>query len=86
MSDSLTQLSNCSDEAPDFSDIELIQHINLDLVRLVKLLSEITSKFRSLNKYSQLHLMRATERAIWNWMDTYPQEFMMLQVRQSGIR
>ncbi|XP_037071704.1 neurofibromin-like [Pollicipes pollicipes] len=79
ISASLTQLSSCSDETADFSDIELIQHINLDVGRLIKLLSETTSKFRALNKHSQLNLMRATERAIWNWMDTYPQELMMLQ-------
>lgn len=35
----LQELSNCGDENPDYSDIELIQHINIDLYRLTKLLN-----------------------------------------------
>lgn len=35
----LQELSACSEENPDYSDIELIQHIDLDVNRLTKLLS-----------------------------------------------
>lgn len=35
----LQELSACNEENPDYSDIELIQHINVDVVRLTKLLS-----------------------------------------------
>lgn len=35
----LQELSTTSEENPDFSDIELIQHIDLDVPRLTKLLS-----------------------------------------------
>lgn len=35
----LQELSACSEENPDYSDIELIQHINVDVHRLTKLLS-----------------------------------------------
>ncbi|KAL3223249.1 hypothetical protein MRX96_027662 [Rhipicephalus microplus] len=75
----LHELSNANEETTDFSDIELIQHINVDVTRLIKLLNEINSKFRSLRKNAHLCLMSSLEKAIWNWMDTYPHEFMELQ-------
>ncbi|KAH9376387.1 hypothetical protein HPB48_014676 [Haemaphysalis longicornis] len=75
----LHELSNANEETTDFSDIELIQHINVDVARLIKLLNEINSKFRSLRKNAHLCLMNSMEKAIWNWMDTYPHEFMDLQ-------
>ncbi|XP_040072137.1 neurofibromin [Ixodes scapularis] len=75
----LHELSNANEEMTDFSDIELIQHINVDVLRLIKLLNEINSKFRSLRKNAHLSLMNSLEKAIWNWMDTYPHEFMDLQ-------
>jgi neurofibromin 1 len=72
-------LSNSNEENPDFIDIELIQHINVDVGRLIKLFSEVNLKFRSLRKSAHMVLMTSLEKAIWNWMDTYPQEFMELQ-------
>lgn len=35
----LQELSACSDENPDYGDLELIQYINVDAVRLARLLS-----------------------------------------------
>lgn len=35
----MQELSNSNEENPDFIDIELIQHINLDVTRLIKLLN-----------------------------------------------
>ena len=36
---SLTALSNSTEDVSDYTDIELIQHINVDCVRLMKLLN-----------------------------------------------
>ncbi|XP_063853822.1 neurofibromin-like isoform X3 [Scylla paramamosain] len=72
-----------TEESPDFTDIELIQHINIDVNRLVKLLTETIQKFRSLSKKAQIVLMSSMEKAIWNWMDTYPNEFADLQKRRN---
>lgn len=35
----LQELANCNEETSDFSDIELIQHINVDVDRLTRLLN-----------------------------------------------
>ncbi|XP_012282166.1 neurofibromin isoform X3 [Orussus abietinus] len=77
----LQELSVCSDENPDYGDIELIQHINVDVHRLTRLLNETIQKFRQLKKSAHLVLANSLEKAIWNWMDTYPQEFADLQKR-----
>lgn len=39
ISSKLQELASCPDENPDYSDIELIQHINVDLNRLTRLLT-----------------------------------------------
>ncbi|KAK0170129.1 hypothetical protein PV328_010729 [Microctonus aethiopoides] len=76
ISDRLQELSVCTEENPDCSDIELIQHINIDVDRLIQLLNETIQKFRLLKKSTHIIvLMNSLERAIWNWMDTYPHEF-----------
>ena len=67
----------------EYTDIELIQHIDVDIVRLTKLLNEAISKFRNLKKGAQLVLMTSLEKAIWNWMDNYPNEFTELQSVQN---
>ncbi|XP_015174332.1 PREDICTED: neurofibromin isoform X7 [Polistes dominula] len=77
----LQELSNCGDENPDYSDIELIQHINIDVYRLTKILNETIQKFKQLKKSAHLVLMNSLEKAIWNWMDTYPKEFADIQKR-----
>ncbi|XP_033220846.1 neurofibromin isoform X1 [Belonocnema kinseyi] len=77
----LQELSVSSEENPDYSDIELIQHINVDVHRLSRLLNETIQKFRQLKKSAHLVLMNSLEKAVWNWMDTYPHEFADLQKR-----
>ncbi|KAF6216642.1 hypothetical protein GE061_000988 [Apolygus lucorum] len=75
----LQELSACNEENPDYTDIELIQYINVDVFKLIKLINETVSKFRSLKKSAHQVLMVSLERAIWNWMDTYPDEFAEVQ-------
>ncbi|KAF5294854.1 hypothetical protein FQA39_LY00338 [Lamprigera yunnana] len=79
ISSKLQELSSSPEENSDFNDIELIQHINVDIFRLTKLLNETIQKFRLLKKTAYIVLMSSLERAIWNWMDTYPYEFAELQ-------
>jgi len=72
----LQELSvSCGEEshAGNLTDIELIQHIHLDRSRLTRLLQEASAKFRTLRKTAHLVLITNLERAIWNWMDAYPQ-------------
>jgi len=43
------------------------------------LFAETNAKFRLLKKSAHLVLITSLEKAIWNWLDTYPQEFEELQ-------
>ncbi|CAH1153410.1 unnamed protein product [Phaedon cochleariae] len=79
ISSKLQELASCPDENPDSSDIELIQHINVDVSRLIRLFLEAISKFRLLKKSAHLVLVNSLEKAVWNWMETYPYEFAELQ-------
>ena len=106
----LQELSSSNEENPDLSDIELIQHINVDTIRLIKLLngekklwkrsitvldciniyvcffSETISKSKLLRKSVHLVLIASLEKAIWNWMDTYPHEFTEIQVTNVVVK
>ncbi|CAL1527010.1 unnamed protein product, partial [Lymnaea stagnalis] len=67
------------EESSDLSDLELIQHMNMDLSRLTKLLNEVVSKFKMLKSRPVIiTLGQNLEKAIWNWMDNYPGEFTEL--------
>ncbi len=69
----LSELSTSSEENPDHTDIELIQHIDMNLANLTRVLKEAAEKF----KYVQLKkksLMNSLEKAIWNWMHNYRKE------------
>lgn len=58
----LQELSACSEENPDYSDIELIQHIDLDVNKLTKLLMEVIQKFKLLKKSAHMVLLNSLER------------------------
>lgn len=75
----LQELSTCSEENPDYSDIELIQHIDLDVHRLTKLLSETNQKFKMLKKSIQLILLNSLDKALCTWIECHPHEFADLQ-------
>jgi hypothetical protein len=69
------------------SPLNLIEHINLSSSRLADLLHKVLnavddSSFKKTNH--QILLARALTRAIWNWIDHYPMEFVSLC--QNGTR
>jgi neurofibromin 1 len=63
------------------NDLELIQHINFDMIKLTRLFNEVIKRWVNLKKSNQTVLVTSLEKAIWNWLDTYPEEFMDLQKR-----
>lgn len=46
---------------------------------LICIITETIQKFKQLKKSAHIVLMNSLEKAIWNWMDTYPYEFADLQ-------
>ncbi|XP_048468774.1 neurofibromin isoform X1 [Rhincodon typus] len=82
----LQELAICSEDSTDVNDIELIQHINVDCARLKRLLQETVFKFKSLKKAAQLAVISSLEKAFWNWVENYPDEFTVLyQIPQRDL-
>ncbi|TRY54116.1 hypothetical protein DNTS_031164 [Danionella cerebrum] len=77
----LQELTVCTEDTVDFHDIELIQYINVDCSKLKRLLQETVLKFKSLKKPAQLAVISSLEKAFWNWVEHYPDEFTMLYQR-----
>ncbi|XP_069082756.1 neurofibromin isoform X3 [Pleurodeles waltl] len=77
----LQELTQCSEENIDIHDIELIQYISVDCSKLKRLLHETVLKFKSLKKVAQLGVINSLEKAFWNWVENYPDEFTKLYQR-----
>ncbi|XP_005169246.2 neurofibromin isoform X1 [Danio rerio] len=77
----LQELTVCSEDTVDVHDIELIQYINVDGCKLKRLLQETVFKFKALKKPAQLSVIFNLEKAFWNWVENYPDEFTRLYQR-----
>ncbi|KAF4086120.1 hypothetical protein AMELA_G00102580 [Ameiurus melas] len=77
----LQELTVCTEDTVDVHDIELIQYINVDCSKLKRLLQETVLKFKALKKPAQLAVINNLEKAFWNWVEYYPDEFTMLYQR-----
>ena len=54
------------------------------MTKLTRLLNEVVAKWKHLKKTHQVVLVTSLEKAIWNWLDTYPDEFKDLQKRPNA--
>lgn len=74
------------DEA--LSQIKLIDSLHLNQKRLAELISKVVKASSTQNAYKktsvQLAIASALHKAIWNWIDNYPVEF--ITICQSGTR
>jgi len=74
-----------SSEEDTISQLNLIEHLNLKRERLMDLLSKINRAAPSIKKAGvQLALARVLRKAIWNWIDQYPMEFV--QLCRAGVK
>ncbi|KAH0511460.1 Neurofibromin [Microtus ochrogaster] len=82
----LQELTVCSEDNVDVHDIELLQYINVDCAKLKRLLKETAFKFKALKKVAQLAVINSLEKAFWNWVENYPDEFTKLyQIPQTDL-
>ncbi|XP_064831194.1 neurofibromin-like isoform X3 [Oncorhynchus masou masou] len=77
----MQELTVCSEDTVDVHDIELMQYINVDCFKLKRLLQETVLKFKALKKPAQLAVINSLEKAFWNWVENYPDEFTTLYQR-----
>uniref|UniRef100_A0ABM5EN50 Neurofibromin isoform X1 n=1 Tax=Pogona vitticeps TaxID=103695 RepID=A0ABM5EN50_9SAUR len=74
----LQELTVCSEDNADVHDIELLQYISVDCAKLKRILQETAFKFKALKKVAQLAVINSLEKAFWNWVENYPDEFTKL--------
>ncbi|XP_026566063.1 neurofibromin isoform X2 [Pseudonaja textilis] len=74
----LQELTVCSEDNADVHDIELLQYISVDCIKLKRILQETVFKFKTLKKAAQLAVINSLEKAFWNWVENYPDEFTKL--------
>ncbi|XP_048375268.1 neurofibromin-like isoform X2 [Sphaerodactylus townsendi] len=74
----LQELTVCSEDNADVHDIELLQYISVDCAKLKRILQETVFKFKALKKVAQLAAINSLEKAFWNWVENYPDEFTKL--------
>ncbi|KAF7723612.1 Ras GTPase activating protein ira2 [Apophysomyces ossiformis] len=74
----LLYLSKVADENAETADIRLLECCALDQHRLGIVLQELGSAFLHLKRSAQLALGSILRRAIWNWIETYPSQFVAL--------
>ncbi|KAI9323567.1 hypothetical protein BX666DRAFT_2016762 [Dichotomocladium elegans] len=81
----LIQLSTSMEENPETADMRLLECSALNSKRLGMVLSELCTTFMHLKKSAQLFVAVTLRRAIWNWIETYPSEFMKLCHNQKRL-
>lgn len=78
----LTQhmLPHCNPSEEDIaSQLHLLQYLNNDATQLAELLKKVDSANQTYRKdKTQFLLARVLRRAIWNWIDNYPIQFVSL--------
>jgi hypothetical protein len=74
-----------SSEEDTIAQLGLIEHLNLKRERLMDLLGKVNRAAPAIKKAGvQLALARVLRKAIWNWIDHYPMEFVTLC--KSGVK
>ncbi|XP_067932931.1 neurofibromin-like [Watersipora subatra] len=67
-------IQNGNEDNPDTSDINLLQHLDIDLSRLIAVMTVITQQ-RNMKKVLYLSLAINLEKVIWTWMEKHHDEF-----------
>jgi neurofibromin 1 len=66
-------------EEESCQQLALIEHLNLNSKHLAGLLDKVNRNIASFKKTGvQFALAKALRKAIWNWIDNYPMEFVAL--------
>ncbi|KAI8801315.1 hypothetical protein BJ742DRAFT_685193 [Cladochytrium replicatum] len=71
-----TPAVNMSAETGDLTEFRMLEWCNLNRQRLSTILADLNSYFRLIPKRAQLLSSVVLRRAIWNWIEAYPMEFV----------
>ncbi|KAI0340881.1 hypothetical protein BDW22DRAFT_1485833 [Trametopsis cervina] len=79
-------LASTSDEDFDIMDVRLMMNCYLDRIRLVQLLTELSSLLVNMRRDAQIAIAGPLRTAVWNWIEFHPEEFndSLLHRRMEG--
>ncbi|CAG8517845.1 8557_t:CDS:10 [Diversispora eburnea] len=71
-------LCNTNEEYPETSELKLLEVSDLNSQRLSMVLQELCNTFMQLKKSAQITMATVLRKAIWNWIEVFPAEFVAL--------
>ncbi|KAF9922254.1 Ras GTPase activating protein ira2 [Linnemannia zychae] len=83
----IQHLSTTNDDWPETAELKLLETASLNQRRLGQVLTELRSSFLHLKRSAQTVMGQVLHKAIWNWIETFPSEFVHLcqtQKRMEG--
>ncbi|KAG0224055.1 Ras GTPase activating protein ira2, partial [Actinomortierella wolfii] len=83
----IQHLSTTNDEWPETAELKLLETASLNQRRLGQVLTELRSSFLHLKRSAQTVMATVLHKAIWNWIEVFPSEFVYLcqtQKRMEG--
>ncbi|KAG0375555.1 MAG: hypothetical protein J3R72DRAFT_528012 [Linnemannia gamsii] len=83
----IQHLSTTNDDWPETAELKLLETASLNQRRLGQVLTELRSSFLHLKRSAQTVMGQVLHKAIWNWIETFPSEFVLLcqtQKRMEG--
>lgn len=80
----MTLVENNEDSmGPD--DLELIRYVHVPVEGLIVLFQDCSKHFKNLKKYSQQVLLKGLSKSIWNWIESYPEQFTYLYKETNAL-
>ncbi|KAG0047826.1 Ras GTPase activating protein ira2 [Gryganskiella cystojenkinii] len=83
----IQHLSTTNDDWPETAELKLLETASLNQRRLGQVLTELRSTFLHLKRSAQTVMAQVLHKAIWNWIEVFPAEFVHLcqtQKRMEG--
>nr|CAG8557750.1 86_t:CDS:10 [Entrophospora candida] len=78
-------LAAANEDRPEIAELKLLECSNLNAKRLSRILQELCGSFIHLRKQSQITLATVLRKAIWNWIEIFPSEFISLCQNQKRL-
>lgn len=79
----LNEIGATTEEAPDMTDVEVIQHLDLKIDSLTRVIRDIVTRFPRIKKHFHHQSLVSIEKAIWSWISHHPDEFNALSFHHS---
>ena len=78
----LNQLAGSVDDNVDVSELRVFEWSHLNHRKLSMVLQEVSGMMRTMKKNISLAVPVVLKRAIWNWIEVFPQEFIAMHQSQ----